>query len=78
MTTQVSVGEIWKSTVTGQTYRVKDVAGFVVIMESVPPGSELLTTKENVRLFYEKKHENGLVSETDGQRPTEFGNTHQV
>ncbi len=50
--TTLKAGEIWWSTITGIIYKVKTIANQMVVLQSVNGENQILTTQENLNLFY--------------------------
>lgn len=49
------IGEKVKSIVTGKAYRIKLVGDRMAVLESEDKSSQVLTTTDNLKSFYEKK-----------------------
>jgi ABC-type Na+ transport system ATPase subunit NatA len=49
-----TIGEIFKSSLTGKVYEVRRVLDQMVVLQSFNGLNQVLTGKENLRLFYEK------------------------
>jgi hypothetical protein len=50
-----AIGEIFKSSLTGRVYEVKRILDQMVVLQSLNGLSQVLTAKENLNLFYEKR-----------------------
>jgi hypothetical protein len=48
------IGDVFKSILTGEAYKVKLIKGISVVLESDDRMSQILTETENLDLFYEK------------------------
>jgi hypothetical protein len=51
--TSLKKGELWRSHLTGMVYRIKTIKDQMVVMESLNGLNQVLTSKENLNLFYE-------------------------
>jgi ABC-type Na+ transport system ATPase subunit NatA len=49
-----TIGEIFRSSLTGKVYEVRRVLDQMVVLQSFNGLNQVLTGKENLRLFYEK------------------------
>ena len=47
-------GERVKSTITGKVYEVKEIKNEFIILEALDGLSQILTEKDNMKLFYEQ------------------------
>jgi len=50
--TTFKVGEVLQSTITGGIYKIKNIVNQMVVLQSVSGLNEILTSKENLNLFY--------------------------
>jgi hypothetical protein len=48
------IGEIFKSSLTGKVYEVRELFDQMVVLHSLIGLNQVLTTKENINLFYKK------------------------
>jgi hypothetical protein len=49
------IGEKLRSVLTGKAYLIKLVGDRMVVLESEDKSNQILTTMDNLKLFYEKK-----------------------
>jgi hypothetical protein len=49
-----TIGEIFKSSLTGKAYEARRILDQMVILQSLNGLNQVLTPKENLNLFYEK------------------------
>lgn len=49
-----TIGEIFESSLTGRVFEVKRILDQMVILRSLNGSGQVLTSKENLNLFYEK------------------------
>lgn len=69
-------GEIWQSNITGLVYKVKTIKDQMVVLEPANGLNQVLTSKENLNLFYEivsKADDHGFHLEGDVSLPAEGG-----
>jgi hypothetical protein len=74
--TSLKKGEIWRNNITGMVYKVKTIKDQMVVLESAKGLNQVLTSKENLNLFYEivsKADDHGFHLEGDGSLPTVGG-----
>ena len=50
--TILKVGEKWRSDITGRMYKLKTIANQMVVLQSENGLSQILTSRENLNLFY--------------------------
>jgi hypothetical protein len=70
--TSLKKGEIWRNNITGMVYKVKTIKDQMVVLESAKGLNQVLTSKENLNLFYEvvsKADDHGFHLEGDGSPP---------
>jgi ABC-type Na+ transport system ATPase subunit NatA len=49
-----TIGEIFESSLTGEVYEVRRILDRMVVLKSLNGLSQVLTSKENLNLFYKK------------------------
>jgi hypothetical protein len=52
---EVVIGERVRSVLTGKAFRIKLIGDRMTVLESEDKSNQVLTTTDNLKLFYEKK-----------------------
>jgi hypothetical protein len=70
--TILKVGEKWRSDITGRMYKLKTIANQMVVLQSEDGLSQILTSRENLNLFYAmvpEANDSGFSSEGNRLTP---------